>query len=489
MAKSRNPRLRNRKTERDPHDRTGRKGPRRAAEAFPDEMERDPRARPPVVAIVGRPNVGKSTLLNALARSRIAIVEETPGVTRDRVSVIATLADRTVLLVDTGGVGIVDQQGLQDDVEGQVARAVTEADVILFLVDAREGLMPLDRRVAKLLRKADAPVILLANKAESERVQWALGEFEALGLGTPLTISAKERMNLPELEDRIEVHLPEGATTPRKLDAPEMKLAFVGRMNAGKSSLVNALLKDERMIVSDVPGTTRDTVDVRFESEGRAIVVIDTAGIRKERIVHDSVDFYAQRRAERAMRRADVTALVLDASVEVGRLDRKIAAYAVEHYRPMVIVANKWDLKPDGLSGTAFRKYLRGALPGLRFAPVVFVSALKGTGVHAFLKIAWRLQEQASTRIATAQINKVIEAAQTLRGPRTLKGRQGLIYYGTQVSTLPPTFALFANDPELFDDAYRRYLENRFREALPFSEIPLKLIFRKRQRDSDEASS
>jgi GTP-binding protein len=462
-------------------DRTGRKGPRRPAPEGPDPHARDEDARLPVVAIVGRPNVGKSTLLNALVRSRVSIVERTPGVTRDRVGVLSTLADRTVEVVDTGGVGIVDVQGLEAHVEAQVARAVAEADVVLFVVDAREGIHPLDRRVADLLRRASGRVVLLANKAEARDLDWNLAEFEALGHGTPLAISAKERLGLADVEARIEALMPSGPTTPRKLAPPAFQLAVVGRVNAGKSSLVNALVGDERMIVSEVPGTTRDTVDVRFDWDDKAVVLIDTAGIRKERVVQDSVEFYAQRRAERAMRRADVSALVLDVSAEVASLDRRIAAYALEHHHPVVVVANKWDLAPPGMTTRKFREYLHGSLPGLRFAPVVFTSAREGRNVRAVLEAAERLNEEAHTRVATAEVNRTLEAAYALRAPRPRQGRVGQVYYGTQVSVAPPTFVVFVNDPDLFDENWLRYLENRFREAA-FAHVPLRFLLRPRLR-------
>jgi len=364
--------------------------------------------------------------------------------------------------------------------------------VILFVVDAREGVAPLDRRVADLLRRARAPVILLANKAESERTTWNLGEFEALGHGSPRAISAKEGHGIADLEERLAELLPEGPTTERHMDAPELKLAFVGRMNAGKSSLVNCLLRDERMIVSEVPGTTRDTVDVRVELDGKAVVLIDTAGIRKERIVHDSVEFYAQRRAERAMRRAEVSALVIDSARDVSRIDRKIAAYALDHVHPVVVAANKWDLKPEGVTAKVFRAYLHKTLPGLRFSPVVFTSAVEGTGLGTLLEAVWRLHGQASTRVGTAALNRAVSEAEARRAPKPRYGRQGHVYYGTQVEVSPPTFMLFVNDPELFEQNYLRYLANRLRQDLPFDEIPLRLVLKPRPRSpskNDPAAS
>lgn len=437
----------------------------------------------PQVAIVGRPNVGKSTLLNALCRTRVSIVEPTPGVTRDRVGVVCTLAGRTVELVDTGGVGIVDVQGLEGHVEEQVRQAVDQAAVLLFVVDAREGRTPLDERVAGMLRRATDRVIFLANKAESERTEWNLADMGALGFGPPLPISAEQRMGLDEVEERMQALLPDVVVdAPVRLPPPDLKIALVGRVNAGKSSLVNALLHVERMIVSEVPGTTRDSVDIRFERDGKAVVAIDTAGIRKERKVQGSVDFYAQRRSEKAIRRADVTVLVLDASRPVERLDRKIAGYAVEGDHPVVVVANKWDLKPEGLDARTFTAYLEKTLPGLAFAPIIYTSAKTGHNVDRILEVAWRLREQAHTRVGTGELNRALEAATERRRPRAQSGKMGRIYYGSQVEVAPPTFLLFVNDPALFPPDYLRYLKNRFREALPFHEVPIHLRLKARER-------
>ncbi len=442
-----------------------------------------PAVRPPVIAIVGRPNVGKSTLLNALAGSRIAIVEETPGVTRDRVGVLCTLADRTCEVVDTGGVGIVDMQGLDEHVESQVGSAVEAADVILFVVDAREGRTPLDERVAQLVRPYASKVILLANKVETERLEWNVGELLKLGFGDPMRISAKERLHLDELEEALAERLPEGPTTPVRMAPPAMRLAVVGRVNAGKSTLVNAMIRDDRMIVSEVPGTTRDSVDIRFERGGKVLTIIDTAGIRKERTVSGSVEFYAQRRAEKAMRRADVTLLVIDASDDIARLDRQIASYAAEQYHPIVIVANKWDVcAEEDVSTKDFLAYLEQHLPLLPYAPIVFTSALKGRNLDKVLDVAFGLHEQAATRVSTAEVNKFVERAYALRKPRPRHGRIGRIYYGSQVDVHPPTFALFVNDRYLFKPDYIRFLENRFREWLPFPEVPIRVWLKNRER-------
>ncbi len=448
-------------------------------------VERDPASAAsdvPRVAIVGRPNVGKSTLLNALCGTRVAIVEPTPGVTRDRVGVICTLADRTVELIDTGGVGIVDRQGLDEHVERQVREAVDGAAALIFVVDAREGRTPLDERVAAMIRKAADRVIFVANKAESERSGWNLADFPALGFGEPLPISAEQGIGLDEVETRLGTLLPPGGELAVRLPPPDIRIALVGRVNAGKSSLVNALLRMDRMIVSEVPGTTRDSVDIRFERDGRAIVVIDTAGIRKERKVQGSVDFYAQRRSEKAIRRADVTVLVLDASRPIERIDRKIAGYAVDGDHPVLVVANKWDLKPPELTENTFRKYVTAALSGLAFAPLLFTSAATGYHVDRLLELALRLAEQAKTRVGTGELNRVLEAATERRRPRPYGGRMGRIYYVSQVDISPPTFLLFVNDPTLFPPDYLRYLKNRLREHLPFPEVPLRIQLKARER-------
>ncbi len=464
-------------------DRTGRKGPRkRRAPSSPPGVEVSELATPPVVAIVGRPNVGKSTLLNALAREFVAIVEPTPGVTRDRIGVLATLCGRTVEVVDTGGIGIVDAQGLAPYVERQVDVAIAKADAILFVVDAKEGVAVLDRAVADRLRRTKAPVLLLANKAESGKTAWNLGEFPALGFGEAIPVSAKEGMNLDRVEAALAPRLPAGPTTPPRLPPPAMRLAIVGRVNVGKSSIVNALVREERMIVSEVPGTTRDSVDVRFERDGEVFVAIDTAGIRKEKAVQNSLEFYAKRRAERAIRRADVVALVLDATTDVARLDREIAGAAVAERRPVVVVVNKWDRVPDSVATHAYLKYVAKTLPNLAFAPVVFASAVSGQNVARIVSVARGLHRQAHTRVSTAEVNKAVEAAYRKRRPRPWQGHVGKYFYASQVEVAPPTFVLFVDDPARFEEPWTRYLENRLRESLPFSEVPLKIVYRARLR-------
>jgi GTP-binding protein len=289
-------------------------------------------------------------------------------------------------------------------------------------------------------------------------------------------------MGLDSVEARLRDVLPAGPTTPPRLPPPELKLAIVGRVNAGKSSLVNALVREERMIVSEVPGTTRDSVDVRFERDGKTFVAIDTAGMRKEKSVQNSLEFYAKRRAERAIRRADVVALVLDATADVARLDREIAGEAVSLHKPVVVVVNKWDLAPEGFDPNEFVEYVGKILPGLSFAPIVFTSANAGTNVGQMVDVALSLHRQSLTRVSTAEVNKAIEAAYRVRRPRPFRGKVGKVYYGSQVDVSPPTLLLFVCDPQRFETPYTRYLENRFRETLPYPEIPVKVLYRARTR-------
>ncbi len=297
-----------------------------------------------------------------------------------------------------------------------------------------------------------------------------------------MPVSAQEGLNLERVEAELRRLLPEGPTTPVRLAPPVLNLALAGRVNVGKSSIVNALLKQDRMIVSEVPGTTRDSVDIRFEKDGQAFVIIDTAGIRKEKAVQNSLEFYAKRRSERAMRRADVTALVIDATFDVSRIDRTIAGYAIAAHHPVVVVVNKWDLAPPGFDKATFVKYLAKTLNGMPFAPILFTSAIHGRNVSKIVDVAHRLHVQAQTRVSTADVNKAIERRLRAARPRAYEGSVGKIYYGTQVEVSPPTFVLFVDDPARFEDAYTRYLENRFREMLPFPEVPCSINYKSRMR-------
>ncbi|MEE8106332.1 MAG: ribosome biogenesis GTPase Der [Planctomycetota bacterium] len=434
----------------------------------------------PVVAIVGRPNVGKSSLMNALLRRRKAIVDDMAGVTRDRVAARVRLDGRHVELVDTGGIGIVDTQALEAHVEAQIAQALEVADAMIFLTDAREGLTTIDVEIARVLRQKNVPIVLAVNKAEGRKAEATVGEFAKLGI-EPLPISALERQGLDTLAELIVEQLPQADGDEEDVEEPILKIAIVGRVNTGKSTFLNALAGSERAIVSEIPGTTRDSVDLHFQKDGRTLLLTDTAGMKKESAVQGSVDFYAQRRAEHAIQRAESILLMLDCTQEITTTDRRIAGMIADAVKPVVIVANKWDLAKDEIATGQFADYVSKRLPGLHFAPIAFCSAKDDKNVLAAIDTAQSLAKKARLRVGTAEINKVLAAAfKDTRPPIRLKGRPK-IYYGTQTDVNPPTLMLFVNDPRIFRKGYRRFLENRFREALPFDELPLRIIYKRRK--------
>lgn len=443
--------------------------------------------RLPRVAIVGRPNVGKSTLANRMVRSRVSIVEPTAGVTRDRIAVPTRLrcdaGERWVEVIDTGGIGIVDRQDLGPHVEEQVKAAIAAADVILWLVDVRDGVTPLDEEVGRRLRSVDLPVLLVANKAEGEGRAHQAGEFHKLGAEYgPVAVSAQNGEGIAGLYERLfELLPPESDELPERPRAV-MKLAVVGRRNAGKSTLINALAREERMIVSEIPGTTRDSVDVVFERDGRSFVAIDTAGVRRKKSMEDAVEFYSDARSHKSIRRADVVLLLFDVTQKLSSIDKSLGRYASDHYKPVVIGANKWDLAED-FSPQDFTKYLDAELAGVRYAPVSFLSAKNGDGVEDTLDLALELFEQSQHRVTTGELNRVLERALQARSP-SATGYAARIRYATQVDVSPPTFVLFVNDRRYFGKDYVRYLTNRIREELPFGEIPVRIVLR--DKDSED---
>ena len=439
----------------------------------------------PVVAIVGRPNVGKSSLLNCLAGRRIAIVAPTPGVTRDRVSAPVAVSDeprgaRYVELVDTGGMGIVDADDLGGQVEAQIEYAVAAAAVILFVVDAREGLAPLDHTVAKMLRKCGKGVLLLANKIDQASLPSEIGEMHKLGFGKPLGISAAHGRGIGDLLDAIDEAL--GEMPGDAPGEPVMKLAVVGKRNAGKSTFINALVGAERVIVSETPGTTRDSVDVTVEMGKRTLTVIDTAGVRKKRKLSGDIEFYSRHRALRSVRRADVVALMIDASVPVSQVDKDLAGQIAEQFKPVVIVVNKWDLAKASADSDDYAEYLGKTFPELSFAPISMTTATEGDNVRETIGLACQLFRQACTRVTTGPLNACIEEILKVRGPSHKAGtRPPKILYSSQVATAPPTIVCFVNDVRSFSAGYQRFLLNRLRERLPFVEVPIRLIFRQRR--------
>lgn len=432
----------------------------------------------PVVTLVGRPNVGKSTLFNRLIEERLAIVEDVPGTTRDRIYADARWGGLTLTFVDTGGL-LPDSNGdLMASVRDQVEIAIAEAEVIVFLVDAKEGLTATDLDIAALLRRCNKPVILAANKADNESRRQAAVEFYELGLGDPYPISALHGTGTGDLLDAIlDVVPPE---QPEE-EAEGVRIAIVGRPNVGKSLLLNTILGEDRMIVSDKPGTTRDAVDSLVEWDGQPVTLIDTAGIRRRGRIEPGVERYSVIRALRAIQRSDVVLLLIDAVDGITAQDAHIAGYVVEEARGVVIVVNKWDLiEKDSHTMDAYTGEIRQALKFISYAPLVFVSALTGQRVGRALDVALRVQEARSHRAPTGQLNRVLRDAVLSHSPPSKRGKRLKIYYATQAGTAPPSFVFFVNDPQLLHFSYRRYLGNKLREAFGFEGSPLRLSFRKR---------
>lgn len=431
----------------------------------------------PVVAIIGRPNVGKSSLLNALAGEMISIVEPTAGVTRDRVSTFIGRNDKYFELIDTGGYGIVDSDQLSGHIERQILQAIETANIVLFMVDIRDGIVPLDEKIAQLLRKYNLNVIGVANKADTAKMFPAAGEFTRLGFGEFLCISATENLNKAVLLDMIFEKL-ESVDTSRPADSI-MKIAIVGKRNAGKSSIVNAMVGSERVIVSEIPGTTRDSVDVRFEKDGKTITVIDTAGVRKIGKMSDSIEFYGYVRVKRTIGRADVILFMIDATVPISQVDKKLAKVIEEEHKTCILVVNKWDLAKDKASTEDYQEYLTKVLPGLKFAPIAFTTATESKNIQSVLDLAAELFKQATTWIPTAKLNKAFEKVKEEKGG-SLQGKKGRpkLYYAAQIAINPVSILMFVNRPELFEENYRKSIINRLRSLLPVEEVPIRLFAR-----------
>jgi GTP-binding protein len=442
----------------------------------------------PVVAIVGRPNVGKSSLLNCLAGKRISIVDPTAGVTRDRVSTTIQAGDRRFELVDTGGIGIEDADNLTADVERQIKYAIDAADLVLFVVDIRSGIAPLDEEVNLRLRTANKPVILVANKCDVPELEKHAAEFFPLGRDQPILFSAEQKRGRQELLEQIVAKLPRGEEHPA--EQVEMKLAIVGRRNTGKSTFINALARAERMIVSEVPGTTRDSVDVHFERDGKIFNAIDTAGVRRKKSLSGDVEFYSLARAERSIRRADVVLLFFDPRLRVSQVDKQLAHYILEQHKPAIFVINKWDLARNRLTTEQYADYMRATFPMLDYVPIAFITAKAGKNVGRLLNLAQNMHKQASERISTGDLNRVIQDAYRRQPPPMRQNRQGKIYYATQVAANPPAIVLFTNGPELFDNVYERFLIKYLRDHTAFREVPIKLQLRaKKRQDAAQADA
>jgi len=434
----------------------------------------------PVVAIVGRPNVGKSSLFNSLARRRISIVAPTPGVTRDRLSTVCELLNgQYVELVDTGGFGVVDRDDLSLHVQRQIQYAVNSAGLILFVVDAREGLNPLDRDTARMLMREFQRVRLVANKVDEPHMTTNVGEFMKLGLGEPICISAMTGHGRAELEELIADFIrTDEAQTPQQA---VMKVAVVGRRNTGKSTFVNSLVHEERVIVSEIPGTTRDSVDVVVEKDGRSLVVVDTAGVRKKSKIVTDVEFYGYTRVLRSIEAADVVLFFIDASVAIGQVDKKLGHLIVEAQKPCVLVINKWDLAKGEVSTQEYGEYLEKVFPVLDYPPVAFTTAKNGRNVFSTLDVASSLFKQARIRVGTGVLNRILRQALEQNAPKPKRGtRTPKLLYATQVATAPPTIVLFVDRPANVTAQYERFIVNRLRQYLPFEEVPIRLLVRAR---------
>ena len=433
----------------------------------------------PQVAIVGRPNVGKSSLFNWLINRRVAIVDDQAGVTRDRLTQLMCIGDRYFELVDTGGLGIEDADNLTSHIEDQIEAAIESASIILFVVDTRDGLVPLDEDVAKRLRYTKVPILCVANKTDAESLDAQANEFYRLGRGKLVRVSTQQNRGKQELLDEIFERLPESSTEPPP--EPVMKVAIVGRRNTGKSTFVNTLAQAERMIVSEVPGTTRDSVDVRFELDGKAFMAIDTPGLKRRKSISSDLDFYSTHRAERSIRRGDVVLLFFDGTERISKVDKQLCDYIAEQFKPCVFVVNKWDLMAANLPTEKWVHYLRDTFRTMRYVPIAFITGQTGKNVKALLNHSQMLYKQARTRVSTSELNRLLKAAVERNPPPLHRNRQPKIYYATQVGEEPPTLVLFCNHPQAISENYRRYLVGAFRDNLPFGEVPIKLYLRKRE--------
>jgi len=431
----------------------------------------------PIVAIVGRQNVGKSTLLNRLAGKRLAIVEDLPGTTRDRIFANVSWQGGEFTIVDTGGLEPKAKSTMAQAVKEQVEVAITEADVIIFLVDVKDGVMPTDLEIANMLRQVSKPTILVANKADNARLETQAVEFYELGLGEPVVISAYHNRGTAELLDSIVPLLP----TPSLAEVePEgMKVAIVGRPNVGKSTLLNTLLGGQRAIVDEAPGTTRDAIDTLLDFDGQSVILIDMAGIRRRGRLGVGVERYSVLRALRAIDRADIALLVLDATELVTAQDTHIAGYIQQASKGIVFVVNKWDLVVDK-STTEYNRYIRSQLKFMAYAPVLYISAKYGQGVDKIMPQVSQIYQERLKRLSTAVVNNVVQQAVAAHNLPRIGGKQLKILYATQAEVNPPTFVFFVNDTKLIHFSYQRYLENRLRQSFGFIGTPFRLVFKTR---------
>ncbi|MBQ1683915.1 MAG: ribosome biogenesis GTPase Der [Clostridia bacterium] len=438
----------------------------------------------PLIAIVGRPNVGKSTLFNKIVGKRIAIVEDSPGVTRDRIYADGEWLDYRFTLIDTGGIEPENEDIIAKQMRRQAELAIETAHVIIFIVDGRAGLTAADEEVADMLRRSKKPVVLAVNKIDHPKFEEAVYDFYSLGIGTPYGISAEQGLGIGDLLDEVVSYF---ERIDEEAAEENPAICIVGRPNVGKSSLLNALLGHERSIVSDVPGTTRDAIDTPFEWNGKNYTLIDTAGIRRKRSVEDeTVERYSVIRSLAAIRRADIALIVVDAERGLSEQDVRIAGYVHEEGKASVVIVNKWDLiEKDTYTADKFKKDMLVDLAFMSYVPMLFISAKTGQRVNKVMELAEFAFEQNSTRIPTGKLNGIVSEAITMNDPPLSGGRRLRIYYATQVSTRPPTFVIFVNEPDLMHFSYKRYLENYIRKSFELTATPLRIIIRKRERNEN----
>jgi len=436
----------------------------------------------PLVAIVGRPNVGKSTLFNRLIGRKLAIVEDTPGVTRDRIYGDAEWLSHSFTLIDTGGIEPASEDKIAVQMRRQAEIAIETCDVIIFLVDGRDGMTAADEEVAAMLRKSNKPVVLGVNKLDAPKFNDAIFEFYSLGLGEPIVVSAGQGIGIGDLLDAV---CADFSAVETEEDESVINIAVCGRPNVGKSTLVNAILGEQRVIVSDIPGTTRDAIDTPFERDGQRYVLVDTAGIRRKRAIEDaSIERYSVIRSLAAVRRADVVLFVCDATEGLSEQDVKIAGYVHEEGKPSVILVNKWDLiEKDTYTIETFKKDMNTELNFMPYVSYLFISAHTGQRVQKVLSMVNDVYAQSIRRIPTGTLNDVVNEAVSMNEPPSQNGRRLKIYYATQVSIQPPTFVIFVNDAALVHFSYERYLENYFRKTFGFEGTPIRLYFRNRSKE------
>ena len=440
----------------------------------------------PIVAVVGRPNVGKSTLFNALAGENISIVKDTPGVTRDRIYADVTWLDRTFTLIDTGGIEPDSKDIILSQMRAQAQIAIDTADVIIFLVDVRQGLQDADSKVADLLRRSGKPVVLVVNKVDSVKKFMAdVYEFYNLGIGDPVAISAANKTGLGDMLEIVSSYFPEGADEEEEDERP--RVAIIGKPNVGKSSIINKLLGEDRLIVSDIAGTTRDAVDAEVKYNGKEYVFIDTAGLRRKNKIKEELEQFMIVRTVSAVERADIAVLVIDASEGVTEQDAKIAGIAHDRGKAVIIAVNKWDaIEKDDKTIYRFTEKVRNTLSFMPYAELLFISAQTGQRLNKLFETIDMVSENHAMRVQTGVLNEIMAEAVAMQQPPTDKGKRLRLYYITQVAVKPPTFVIFVNDKELMHFSYTRYIENQIRETFGFKGTPLKFIIRERSEENNK---